>query len=75
MIPSTALGTKSPEGLYSVRVKGADGKITSKRVRIGVDNNVNAEVLSGLNEGEEVVVGEASATKTAKQGPMGPPPG
>ncbi|TCM23710.1 efflux RND transporter periplasmic adaptor subunit [Novosphingobium sp. ST904] len=75
VIPSTALGTKSPEGLYSVRVKGADGKITSKRVRIGVDNNVNAEVLSGLNEGEEVVVGEASATKTAKQGPMGPPPG
>ena len=74
MIPSTALGAKGKDGIYTVRVKGDDGKIASRKVRVGLDNNVNAEVLSGLKEGESVVVGEAKAAKTSDQGPMGPPP-
>jgi macrolide-specific efflux system membrane fusion protein len=74
MIPSTALGAKGKDGTYTVRVKGEDGKIVSRKVRIGIDNNISAEVLSGLKEGESVVVGEAKASKTSDQGPMGPPP-
>lgn len=74
MIPSTALGAKGKDGTYTVRVKGKDGKIVSRKVRIGIDNNISAEVLSGLKEGESVVVGEAKASKTSDQGPMGPPP-
>jgi macrolide-specific efflux system membrane fusion protein len=74
MIPSTALGPKGKDGTYSVRVKGEDGKIATRKVRIGIDNNISAEVLSGLKEGESVVVGEAKASKTSNQGPMGPPP-
>jgi macrolide-specific efflux system membrane fusion protein len=74
MIPSTALGAKAKDGTYTVRVKGDDGKIANRKVRVGLDNNVNAEVLSGLKEGESVVVGEAKAAKTSDQGPMGPPP-
>ncbi|WP_334186168.1 efflux RND transporter periplasmic adaptor subunit [Novosphingobium sp.] len=74
MIPSTALGAKGKDGTYTVRVKGEDGKIATRKVRIGIDNNISAEVLSGLKEGETVVVGEAKASKTSDQGPMGPPP-
>lgn len=74
MIPSTALGAKGKDGTYPVRVKGEDGKITTRKVRIGIDNNISAEVLSGLKEGEAVVVGEAKASKSSDQGPMGPPP-
>ncbi len=74
MIPSTALGPKGKDGTYSVRLKGEDGKIAIRKVRIGIDNNISAEVLSGLKEGESVVVGEAKASKTSNQGPMGPPP-
>ncbi|TCM41347.1 efflux RND transporter periplasmic adaptor subunit [Novosphingobium sp. ST904] len=74
MIPSTALGAKGKDGTYSVRVKGEDGKIAARKVRIGIDNNISAEVLSGLKEGESVVVGEASTAAKTNQGPMGPPP-
>jgi macrolide-specific efflux system membrane fusion protein len=74
MIPSTALGTKGKDGTYTVRVKGEDGKIATRKVRIGIDNNISAEVLSGLKEGESVVVGEAKAEAKSNQGPMGPPP-
>ncbi|MBO9726571.1 MAG: efflux RND transporter periplasmic adaptor subunit [Novosphingobium sp.] len=74
MIPSTALGAKGKDGTYTVRVKGEDGRIATRKVRIGIDNNISAEVLSGLKEGESVVVGEAKASKTNDQGPMGPPP-
>lgn len=74
MIPSTALGAKGKDGTYSVRVKGEDGRIATRKVRIGIDNNINAEVLSGLKEGESVVVGEAKAETKSNQGPMGPPP-
>ncbi|QSR19970.1 efflux RND transporter periplasmic adaptor subunit [Novosphingobium sp. KA1] len=74
MIPSTALGAKGKDGTYTVRVKGDDGKIAARKVRIGIDNNISAEVLSGLKEGESVVVGEASTAAKSNQGPMGPPP-
>lgn len=73
-IPSTALGTKGKDGTYMVRVKGDDGKIAARKVHIGIDNNISAEVLSGLKEGESVVVGEASTAAKSNQGPMGPPP-
>ncbi|EIZ78523.1 efflux transporter, RND family, MFP subunit [Novosphingobium sp. Rr 2-17] len=72
-IPSTALGAKNPDGTYPVRVKTEDGQIESRKVRTGLDNNVNVEVLSGLKEGEQVVVGEAKAGAGGRPG--GGPPG
>ncbi len=48
-------------GLRSVRVLMADGRIETRNVRIGIDNNVNAQVLDGVTEGERVVTGTASA--------------
>ena len=40
---------------------GADQVIEDRVVRIGLNNRVQAQVLDGLSEGEEVVVGEAAA--------------
>jgi len=45
---------------YTVRVIGADGKEARKPVWIGVMNRVSAEVLSGLQPGDEVIVGRHS---------------
>jgi len=76
-IPSSALGAKDGNGLYAVRVVGEDGKVGTRKVKVGLDNNVTAEVLSGLKEGETVVVGEAStSTQSAEsqRGMGGPPP-
>ena len=71
-----------------VRVLTKDGQLEERQVLIGVSNRVQMQVLSGLEEGEQVVVGArlpASATTRPSpnaQGPrppgmpmMGPPPG
>lgn len=74
-IPSSALDKKDPGGRYRVRVLGADQRIVLREVRIGMNNKVDAQVLDGLREGEQVIIGEASvstATTTSARG--GPPP-
>lgn len=56
--------------LYTVRVaKGEPGQqtIEERQVRIGLNNRVRAEVLSGLQEGEQVVVGDAGANQGSAQ--------
>lgn len=61
--------------LYTVRVaKGEPGKqtIEERQVRIGLNNRVHAEVLEGLQEGEQVVVGDASANESAQMRRGGP---
>lgn len=48
-----------------VRVVAADGTISEREVTIGVTSRVSAEVISGLQEGEQVVAGIAQATTGA----------
>ena len=69
-----AHGDNSVGKLYMVRVaQGEKGQQTvqERQVRIGLNNRVQAEVLEGLQEGEQVVVGDASANKntTTMRGP------
>lgn len=54
----------------TVMVKAADGKLVAHDVVIGVTNRVHGEVLSGLKEGDEVVVGkhEPEAAAASQQG-------
>jgi len=74
-IPATALGEKTREGRYLVRVQDAEGRQQPRQVAIGLNNNVTAEVLDGLKAGEKVIVGDASAAPaTTSRRPMGPPP-
>ncbi len=74
-IPSTALDKGGPGGYYQVRVLNAEQHIEERRVRIGLNNKVDAQVLDGLKEGEQVVIGEASATPASSTNTRrGPPP-
>jgi macrolide-specific efflux system membrane fusion protein len=70
VIPASALGAKSSEGTFAVRVLADDGQVQTRQVRVGMNNHVKAQVLSGLREGERVVVGDAapggSAGKSAE---------
>ncbi|MDQ7990228.1 MAG: efflux RND transporter periplasmic adaptor subunit [Candidatus Dactylopiibacterium sp.] len=61
VIPSVALGERGRDGLYEVRVLDAQGRVSAHRVKIGLNNNTSAQVLEGLGEGDEVVLGEAAA--------------
>lgn len=76
-VPSAALGSMDSDGSYAVRVAGADGRVSERKVEIGLNNKVTAEVRSGLAENERVVTGERSTDTTANAmpGPGGPPMG
>ena len=60
LVPAVALGPKTREG-QTVRVVGADGQPQRRTVTVGINNGANAQILSGLQEGERVVVGEGGA--------------
>ncbi len=74
VIPSAALGPRGPDGSYVVQVVGKDRKPVPRKVTIGINNNATAQVLSGLQPGESVVVGEGSSTPTPPQGFQRRPP-
>lgn len=76
-IPVSALRDKGTSGNQTVKVL-VNGKAEARSIRIGISNNVNAQVLSGLREGEKVIIGDAAsqvATAATSSGPSGPPPG
>jgi membrane fusion protein, macrolide-specific efflux system len=78
-IPAAALdptGTENTSGKaadeHVVLVLDTAGRPQPRRVRIGINNRVTAEVTSGLAPGEEVVTGQAPSG--AQQGALPPPP-
>jgi len=72
-VPSAALGLRNADGSYSVRVVEGD-RIVPRKVVIGLNDKVIAEVLSGLAKGDKVVTGEGSGPASARAGSrrMGP---
>lgn len=71
LVPASALIAKADDvsdtgqhhepSSYNVKVVNSDGSVTEKPVEIGVRNRVQAEVKSGLNEGDKVIVTSASS--------------
>ena len=61
-IPSSALGTRQADGRYVVRVKEGE-TIADRTIRVGLNNRVQAQVLEGLQVGDQVVTAEAAGPK------------
>lgn len=59
VVPASALGEKSADGSFAVRVLTDDGRVQARQVRVGLNNQVKAQVLDGLRQGERVVVGQS----------------
>lgn len=53
-------------GRALLSVVGADGKAIQREVKVGVTNRVSAQILSGLEAGEKVVIGSQSVNAPAK---------
>jgi macrolide-specific efflux system membrane fusion protein len=60
---------------HLVLVVDAKGRPQPRLVTIGMDNKVIAQVISGLQPGEKVVVGQASSSPLAQAGGAGGAPG
>jgi macrolide-specific efflux system membrane fusion protein len=65
-IPSAALGRKGKDGSYTVRVVGKDKtKPEPVKVKIGINDGTNVQILSGLKAGQQVVIASASGSSTS----------
>lgn len=73
-IPSAALGPRDPQGRTLVRVVGPDGQAAPRAVKVGLNNNIHAQILEGLKAGDQVVVSEAAAGSGSGSTRMRPPP-
>lgn len=69
IIPSAALGARAADGRYSVQVRGADGHPAPRSITIGLDDQINVEVRSGLQEGERVVLAQTGDAAAASAQP------
>ncbi|QFI53599.1 efflux RND transporter periplasmic adaptor subunit [Aeromonas simiae] len=59
-----------------VQVVDEQGRVSVRRVKVGLNNKVHAQILEGLKEGEKVIVsttgeGASSASRPRMRGPMG----
>lgn len=66
--PQAQTGKPRSADEHTVLVLDAKGRPQPRGVRIGLNNNVTAEVLSGLQPGDKVVDGQASASEPAGSG-------
>lgn len=72
LLPLAALGERSQDGSYTVHVVDAKGQSAKRTVQVGMKNQIDAQVVSGLRAGERVVVGEAE--EEADESSAFPPP-
>lgn len=72
-------GGERPAVPRFVRVLDAAGEVVEKPVRVGLNNNIQAEILEGLSEGDQVVLGQsgnaAAVNPNRRNMGMRPPPG
>lgn len=59
VVPMAAL--KRAKDGYVAQVVGPDGRVEERKVTVGVTNRVSAEVVSGIEQGEHVVIGNRPA--------------
>lgn len=71
VIPSTALGSRNTDGSYQVSVVEAQGQVSKRNVRAGINTNASVQILDGLKVGEKVIIGAAdgSADQDTHRGP------
>lgn len=68
-VPMSALRPLEPrKGLYRVNVVDGKNRQAEREVKVGVTNRVSAEILSGIEAGERVVLQEMAAAETRKPG-------
>ena len=68
LVPTVALGPKTRDGEQLVRVVDANGQPQPRKVKVGINNGANAQILSGLAEGDRVVVGEGGSAGASASG-------
>ena len=64
LVPVSAVQTQNDQS--TVRIL-KNGKVEQKTVEIGLSNDIQIEIVSGLSEGESVITGETGASQSTGQ--------
>lgn len=67
-VPLSALGARTPDNRYPVRVIRAGGQVESVVVSLGINDNVNAEVVGDLAEGDEIIIEDGTGKEVSSGG-------
>lgn len=67
-VPVLALGEKDKDSRYAVRVLNKDDTVSTRKVRITLNDHVNAQIKDGLVAGERVITGEQVKPEKAELG-------
>lgn len=59
IVPSIVI--RKQRGKAMVSVLGEDNKVTEREVKVGLSDNMNTQIVSGLKEGEKVVASQLAA--------------
>ena len=71
-LPASALGSAGRDGLYRVGIYDqASGKTRMAEIKVGLNNNITAEITDGLSEGDRVVAGASTVSATRSGGTGG----
>jgi macrolide-specific efflux system membrane fusion protein len=75
LLPANLLGKRDAAGMYQVYVVNPERRIVARKVKIGLRNVQQAQVLSGLEAGEQVLAGPvpALAPQPKPVSPVGAP--
>jgi len=57
LLPLKGLGTADDDGLYQVNVLEAGPRVGTRKVKVGLRTPQQAQILSGLADGDKVLVG------------------
>ncbi|WP_224962168.1 efflux RND transporter periplasmic adaptor subunit [Geomonas subterranea] len=72
-IPLASVENRGGNGGGTVKVL-REGRPETRKLRLGLSDNVAVQVLEGVKEGERVVIGDSSTVPKAQGGAMSPPP-
>jgi macrolide-specific efflux system membrane fusion protein len=66
-IPLSAVGDKHKDGSYTVRI--LKNNIPETRIiRLGINNNVRAQVTEGLQKGDKIIIGDSASKEKPDPG-------
>ena len=64
IVPTMAI--KNQKGKRMVRVLQADGKVEEREIKIGLTDGLNTQAVSGLKEGDKVIMGSMNASEKSQ---------
>jgi macrolide-specific efflux system membrane fusion protein len=59
-VPISALGSRTADGRYPLRMVRAGGRIETITVGVGINDNVRVQIVDGINEGDDVIIESGS---------------